>query len=168
MSLADRIEAVTGRRPGRMTALSGGCIAEIHRVELEGGPPVVVKRGSRLDLEGWMLDYLADRSELPVPEVILAEPNLLIMSHIETSGALDADAERHAADLLAALHTVRGPSFGLERDTLIGSLPQPNPPTARWIDFFRDHRLLYMAREALANGSPRGWTTGSTSPRRPP
>lgn len=152
-SLVERIEAAVGKRPGRMTALSGGCIAEIYRVELDGGAPVVVKRGADVALEGWMLDYLAAHSELPVPAVILAEPDLLIMSYIESSGGLTASAERHAADLLAALHGVRGAAFGLERDTLIGSLDQPNPPTARWRDFFRDQRLLHMARQALDEGA---------------
>ncbi len=150
--LADRIEAATGRRPGRFSALSGGCIAEIYKVELEGAESVVVKRGSQLDLEGWMLTYLAEHSDLPVPQVILAEPGLLIMSHIDTSGGLTGDAERHAADLLASLHDVPGPSFGLERATLIGGLHQPNGETGDWIAFFRDRRLLHMAREALDAG----------------
>lgn len=152
-SLAARIEAATGRRPGRMSALSGGCIAEIYRVDLDGGAPVVVKRGTHLDVEGWMLRYLAERSGLPVPDVILAAPDLLIMSHIETADGLSAAGERDAADLLAALHGVAGDAFGLERDTLIGGLAQPNPPTACWVDFFRDHRLLYMARAARDEGT---------------
>jgi fructosamine-3-kinase len=35
---------------------------------------------------------------------------------------------------------------------LIGPLPQPNPQMDRWIPFFRDHRLLAMARTAQAEG----------------
>ena len=35
---------------------------------------------------------------------------------------------------------------------LIGPLPQPNPQMDRWIPFFRDHRLLAMARAAQAEG----------------
>jgi fructosamine-3-kinase len=157
-SLAQRIENATGRRPGRMARLSGGCIAETYKVALEGGEPVVVKRGEDLALEGWMLRYLAARSDLPVPAVISAEDDLLIMEFVETSGGLDAGAEAHAAELLAALHGVAGDAFGLERDTLIGSLHQPNPETGRWIDFFREHRLLYMAREALDAGRLAGET----------
>jgi fructosamine-3-kinase len=42
--------------------------------------------------------------------------------------------------------------FGYERDTLIGPLPQPNPKSDRWVPFFRDHRLLAMARAAEAEG----------------
>ena len=47
---------------------------------------------------------------------------------------------------------MRGEAFGLERDTLIGGLPQPNPRTESWLVFFRDRRLQYMAREAHRAG----------------
>lgn len=99
-----------------------------------------------------MLRELAARSDLPVPAVIAATDDLLVIEFIETSGRLDARAEAHAADLVAALHAIRGPAFGLERDTLIGPLPQPNPEGDDWIAFFRDHRLLVMADRAADSG----------------
>ncbi|MGI8649175.1 MAG: fructosamine kinase family protein, partial [Rubrobacter sp.] len=43
-------------------------------------------------------------------------------------------------------------SFGHERDTLIGSLSQPNPKTESWVEFFRDQRLLYLAGVAHESG----------------
>lgn len=106
-----------------------------------------------LDTEGWMLRYLADRSRLPVPGVLHSEPGLLVMELIDTrSKAITAACQQHAADLLADLHSVTWDAFGLERDTLIGGLHQPNPRTASWVEFFRDHRLLYMADEAHRAG----------------
>ena len=54
--------------------------------------------------------------------------------------------------LVASLHGVEAPQFGAERDTLIGGLPQPNPPSDNWRDFFRDQRLLAMARAASEAG----------------
>ena len=48
---------------------------------------------------------------------------------------------------------VTADAYGHERDTLIGSLRQPNPWTESWPEFFRDQRLLYMGRLALENGS---------------
>ena len=90
---------------------------------------------------------------VPVPGILHAEPGLLVMEYVETSGRLDAVAQEHAADLLAALHNVTADAYGHERDTLIGSLRQPNPWTESWLDFFRDQRLLYMGRLALENGS---------------
>jgi fructosamine-3-kinase len=127
------------------------------KVELADGRKLAVKArqdSGRVDLrlEGYMLCELASHSALPVPAVHLAEPDLLVMDFIETDGGITPHVERHAAELIAALHAVPRPSFGYERDTLIGPLPQPNPQTDRWIPFFRDHRLLIMARAAQAEG----------------
>src|SRR3546814_2636522 len=69
-----------------------------------------------------------------------------------SDGRLDGAAEEHAAELLAALHGIAGPAFCHERDTLIGPLPQPNPWTPSWRDFFREHRLLHMGHLALDSG----------------
>ncbi|MDP6787328.1 MAG: fructosamine kinase family protein, partial [Rhodospirillales bacterium] len=95
---------------------------------------------------------LARHGALPVPEVLHAEDSLLVMSHIVSGDAITPAAETHAAELLAALHGITAPEFGLERDTVIGGLAQPNPSAPEWIPFFRDHRLLYMGREALDAG----------------
>jgi fructosamine-3-kinase len=86
--------------------------------------------------------------------VHVALPDLLAMDFIETDGGgITPAVERHAAELIAALHASPRPCFGYARDTLIGPLPQPNPPMDRWIPFFRDHRLLAMARAAEAEGA---------------
>jgi fructosamine-3-kinase len=147
-----RIEAALGRRPIADRALSGGCVADIRRVDLADGGRVVVKTGGELTIEAYMLRYLRARSALPVPEVLHAEDDLLILEFVETSGALDTGAERHAADLLAALHDIEAPRFGHERATLIGPLHQPNPWSRSWRDFFRDQRLIYMGAVARDAG----------------
>jgi fructosamine-3-kinase len=54
----------------------------------------------------------------------------------------------HAAELIAALHAITAETFGLERDTVIGGLPQPNARSKYWLPFFAEHRLLHMARLA--------------------
>lgn len=153
--LDSRIEAITGRRPEHIAPLSGGCVGDVYRVDLPDGTRLVAKTGtagSGLAVEGYMLNRLAELSELPVPAVRHADDTLLLMDYIETSGNLTDPAQTHAAELLAALHAIKGPAFGFERDTLIGGLHQPNPETALWLDFFRDQRLLYMGRQALDAG----------------
>ncbi len=155
MSLETEIERIMGASVTGRAGLSGGCVGEVCRVELGDGRSVVAKlgaAGSGLETEGWMLDYLAEKSGLPVPEVFHADDNLLLMSFIENGGALDGSAQEHAAELLAELHDVTATRFGLERDTLIGGLAQPNRETESWRDFFREHRLLYMGGEARAAG----------------
>jgi fructosamine-3-kinase len=153
--LEDRIERATGKVPARVSPLGGGCIGEVYGVELSDGTRLVAKTGGAgcgLSIEGYMLDQLAKLSDLPVPAVLHAEDSLLLMEFIETSGGIVGNAQTHAAELLAALHNVRGDVYGFEADTLIGGLHQPNPKTPRWLDFFRDHRLLYMGTEAMRAG----------------
>ena len=155
LPLADSIERLLGRRPLRVAPLGGRCIAPVYRCDLAGGARVVAKQpspGRTLECEAWMLRYLAENSALPVPAVLAAEPDLLLLEYIASGDPIDARAEAHAAELLAALHAIRGPHFGFPRDTLIGPLDQPNPPTPRWLDFFREHRLLHRARAAHEAG----------------
>ena len=109
---------------------------------------------SNLELEAYMLGELARHSELPVPQVHYADPSLLVMDFIETDGGeITPSVERHAGELIAKLHATPRERFGYARDTLIGPLPQPNPETRDWVSFFRDHRLLFMAKEAHREGS---------------
>ncbi len=152
---ADRVAAALGVASVELAPLTGGCVGEVYRARLADGATVVAKLappGGALAVEGWMLGYLASHSALPVPEVLHAEDTLLVMSHIDSGDAITPAAETHAAELLAALHDVAAPEFGLERDSVIGGLAQPNPASPKWIPFFRDHRLLYMARQALDAG----------------
>jgi fructosamine-3-kinase len=155
LKLADEVERLIGKRPLRVAAMGGGCIAPVYCCDLPGGERIVAKQpspGRTLDCEAWMLGYLRANTALPVPTVLVAEPGLLLLDYIESGDAVDARSEAHAAELLAALHAIKGPHFGFERDTLIGPLDQPNPPAPRWRDFFRDHRLLHRAHAAHAAG----------------
>lgn len=128
------------------------------KAELADGRRVAVKAGEgsrdgHLACEAYMLRELARHSDLPVPEVYHGSDELLIMAWIETDGGSITDSvERHAAELLADLHARTFDQFGYERDTVIGPLPQPNPGSGTWLPFFRDHRLLYMARLAHEDG----------------
>ena len=138
---------VTAIRP-----LHGGSIAEVYGVTLADGRRCAVKMAdgpdSTLTVEAEMLRYLAAHSPLPVPQVLHSEARLLVLSWIDGDSRFGAAEQRDAALQVSALHQVRGASFGFERDTVIATLAQPNPPSERWLPFFRDHRLLYMARLA--------------------
>ena len=153
--LSARLEVLTGQRPRRATPLAGGCIAQVAKVELADGSALVVKLapGGALTLEGRMLSDLAATGKLPLPTVLAAEDDLLLLEYIASDGPITPAAERHAAELLADLHGLSAAAFGYPYDTLIGSLPQPNPWTESWLGFFRDQRLLAMGRRALDAGA---------------
>lgn len=150
-----KLEQALGTQVSGLAPLAGGSVANVMAASLADGTRVVAKLGtaaSKLDVEGRMLRELRARSDLPVPDVLHAAPDLLVMSHIDNGGGITGSAERDAAHHLAALHGVRDDAFGFPFDTLIGGLHQPNPRTDDWIGFFRDHRLLYMAGTARAAG----------------
>jgi len=110
--------------------------------------------GPNLQLEGDMLGELARLSDLPVPSVYVATTDLLVMDFVENDGgAISDNVQRHAAELIAALHGTPRKKFGYTRDTQIGPLHQPNPLTSQWVPFFRDHRLMHMAHAAHEDGA---------------
>ncbi len=150
--LAEGVEAHLGERLLSARPLGGGCIGEVYKAELSDGTPLVAKVDregeAHLDREAYMLRYLRERSGLPVPEVYHGSETLLLMEFVEGDSRFSAGSERHAAELLTGLHGVTWESYGHEKDTLIGSLNQPNPPTEGWVEFFREQRLLYMASVA--------------------
>jgi fructosamine-3-kinase len=154
--VADGVEARLGERMLSVRPLGGGCIGEVYRAELEEGTPLVAKVDregeSHLEREAYMLRYLREKSDLPVPEVYYGSETLLLMEFVEGTSHFSNKAERHAAELLARLHGITADSYGHERDTLIGALDQPNLPTKSWTEFFRDHRLLHIAHVAHEAG----------------
>ena len=156
MDIRAQIEAVLTVQADDIAPLSGGCVGQVYRVRLADGRTLVAKvdESARpvLAAEGFMLRYLAEHSDLPVPAVIHDSDRLLLMSYLPGDSRFNRAAQAQAAELLAALHNITAPAYGLEQATLIGGLNQPNPWTDSWLDFFREQRLLYMANEGLRSG----------------
>jgi fructosamine-3-kinase len=146
--IAEGVEVALGERLLDARPMGGGCIGEVYRAELSDGTSVVAKvdrtSAAHLEREAYMLRYLREKSELPVPEVYHSSEALLLMEFMPGGGNVSA-AQEHAAELLAALHEITAGAYGHERNTLIGSLSQLNPWTDSWVEFFRDQRLLYLA-----------------------
>ena len=158
---ADRLERALGARPGSLARLGGGCVGDVRAVAMPDGSRAVAKFASTaaatLDVEAFMLRWLAERTALPVPGVLYAAPDLLVIEFVEgSSEGFGAAAERVAAERLAALHAhdprPGGKRFGFERDTLLGALHQPNKPSDSWLFFFREQRLLFTAEAAEREG----------------
>ncbi len=122
------------------------------------GAQIFVKTGvpwlrGHLETEAFMLRELAATGIIPVPEVLHTEANLFVMEWIENEGAPRTTAqERHAGEMLAALHSRPAKRFGYHRDTVIGGLPQPNPPVGSWVSMFRSHRLMFIATTCYQRG----------------
>jgi fructosamine-3-kinase len=156
MDIRQEVAALIGHAVTDIAPLGGGCVSAVYELRLDDGRRLVVKHDEAgaggLLVEAFMLRYLAERTPLPVPAVPAVNDRLLVMAYAEGESRFSEASERHAAELLAALHELTAPTFGFERDTLIGGLRQPNPPTSRWLDFFAEQRLIYMAGEAARAG----------------
>lgn len=156
-TLQHDLSAEVGKRCGSlvldMRKYAAGRGAMIHIADLQNGERVIVKEAlspdAGLELQGWMIGWLRTHTQLPLPRLYWADRHMLVLEWLEDIGRISSPAQRDAARQVAALHTVRAPQYGFERDTAIGTLRQPNPACDDWMVFFRDHRLMYMARLAL-------------------
>ncbi|MEL7483890.1 MAG: fructosamine kinase family protein, partial [Planctomycetota bacterium] len=159
-SVIRSIEPALNRKPVSLRPLTGGCVAEVYRVRFADGGDLVVKIDSghdaKLDVEGFMLERLRDAG-LRVPRVEHATPSLLAMEYIENDGRRSTDGEAKLGQVVAEFHSQKADRYGLERDTLIGSLDQPNGWSDDWAGFYAEQRIAVMAdraerRDALPSG----------------
>lgn len=120
-------------------------------VHLSDGRRVFVKAprdpraAAMVDAEEHGLAFLRGRSGLRVPEVFARGDGYLVLEALELRPLGGASAERFGRSL-AELHQSGAPSFGLDRDNFIGLTEQRNTPHERWADFYREERILAVAR----------------------
>ncbi|MDF1485025.1 fructosamine kinase family protein [Ramlibacter sp. H39-3-26] len=151
-----RIERLLGRRPLALQPLQGAGASRALCARFASGDRVMAKRarpGQPPRLEARMLADLR-AAGLPVPDILAVDDGMLVLAWFDHDPAgLPAAAQRAAGRALAQLHGAPcGDGSGHGYDTTLGGLPQPNPATPRWRDFFRDQRLLLRADGALAAG----------------
>ncbi|RCK48768.1 fructosamine kinase family protein [Thalassospira profundimaris] len=150
------IKELTGQDIAHYRTLSGGSVANVVRVDLTDGRSLVIKQSSTtntdLEIEARMLRYFARHSPIACPSVLYADHNCLVMDFIANDNQMTHMVQRDLATQLAAQHQVTSKSFGLEFDTLIGGLHQPNKESKSWIAFFGECRLRHMAHAARKEG----------------
>ncbi len=137
----------------KRTCLGSNSVATIYLEEDASGTKSVVKASRdafALNAEAKMLRLLSPH--LRVPGVIALEKGRLVMEYIPNGGPCDGGCEEAIADALAALHANRSDTFGLDFDTTIGPFRQRNTPSKRWIDFYREMRVLAFAAKAFDEG----------------
>lgn len=134
--------------------LSGGMVGTVYRVTFTNRRPIAAKVGDTpLELEARMLSYLASESPVPVPDVLHAAEDLLLLEYVEGDDTWTPATERDVADHVAALHDCTAQANGFPFETLSGPYSQPNPWTDSWIEFFREHRLEQFAVAAHEEGT---------------
>jgi fructosamine-3-kinase len=129
--------------------ISANSEARIYLLTDSRGERRIVKESDNaflLRTEARMLEYLAPH--IRVPAVLNLEAGSLSMEYIPSGGGCAGGCEAEIADAVAALHACRGDAFGFDYDTTIGPFRQRNRQHARWIDFYREERVLDFAKKA--------------------
>jgi len=144
--------------------VTGGDINEAARLTTERSRylvkwnPAPLPRIFACEAQG--LELLAQAGAIRVPTVYGygepedGRPGFIVMEWLEPPAG-GFDQERFAVRFgrqLAALHRMTASSYGLDHDNYIGSLPQPNGPMDRWVDFYRERRLGFQAALARRRG----------------
>lgn len=152
-ALHDRLADILGGPIESARAIYGGDINQAAHIT-SGGAAYFVKwhfnaPPRMFPAEAHGLRLMAATETVRVPEVIAqgdeddACPAFLVLEWIETGSKRGARGSTMATfgEELAAMHRHTAPTHGLDQDNFIGRLPQPNRQTARWAEFYRDHRI---------------------------
>ncbi|MEQ8955207.1 MAG: fructosamine kinase family protein, partial [Gammaproteobacteria bacterium] len=150
---AEQWLALNGYGPIReRQPLSGGCIATVQRLRLDGGMTVVVKSlaggfANMFAAESCGLQALAAEQAVRIPAVLHAAPGVIILEDLG-NGRQSADYWKILGRQLAQLHGASKPRFGFELDNFCGATPQRNTPCDDGHDFFANHRLMHLGQQA--------------------
>lgn len=126
----------------------------MFRLDLKDGRTLAAKVGHPghehlMAKEAAMLEYLGTGTKGPFPKVAGVGEGVLFLDFIENDRRKGNLGAAEAGRALADLHTITSDSFGFSEDTIFGPTDQPNPKTENWVEFFGQHRLLYMAKIAF-------------------
>jgi len=144
----------------RETPVPGGSICQASRLTFEDGESLFTKAfagpAEFFATEAAGLRWLREAAGAPVPEVIVAEPELLALEWVEPGSPTPSAAERFGREL-AATHRAGAEAFGAPWPGFIGSLPQDNTPWhGGWAEWFATRRLEPYLRLAAERGALSG------------
>ena len=155
-TIANRAEALLGTAVAATTPVAGGDICTATRLRLSDGRSALVKTRPhapadffRTEARG--LQWLGAASGVPVPEVLAAEEDCLILQWVEP-GRPSPEAAAAFGRMLAELHASGATEFGAGEDGFIGTLPLPNKPADTWPEFFAVRRILPYLKLAADRG----------------
>jgi fructosamine-3-kinase len=147
-TIANRAETLLGTAVAATTPVAGGDICTATRLRLSDGRSALVKTRPhapadffRTEARG--LQWLGAASGAPVPEVLAAEEDCLILQWVEP-GRPSAEGAEQLGRALASTHQAGSPVFGTEtgEDGYIGTLPLPNRSASTWPEFYATRRVL--------------------------
>ncbi len=141
MSDESDIGSRLGAAVERSAPLAGGDVSSVRAITLADGRRLVAKRGGPVEAEAGMLRAIA-AAGCPAPEIVLAEPGLLVMTRLPEGRPGTESGYAEAGRAVARLHACRGAGFGWREDHAFGPVPCPAAPTTDWPGFWAERRLL--------------------------
>lgn len=175
-AIAQRLCEVTGDplQSLQCHSISGGSINATYRLSdgrqaffvklARGGSSGAIGALEMFAAEAAGLQTLAAADAIRVPQPLIwgsiGEQAYLVLEYLELRSP-----RAHTADLLgsqlAQLHRTLSPNgcYGWERNNTIGSTPQINLWKQDWVEFYREHRLLYQIKLACQQGYRGQWVT---------
>jgi fructosamine-3-kinase len=137
---------VAGLSLSDVRPVGGGDICTAYRARTDDGRPVFAKTRSGappgfFTVEADRLDRLREAAAVPVPRVVAAGPDGLVLEWVEP-GPPQRKAAAEFGRALAALHEQTAPAFGYDGDGFVGLLPLDNGRDEAWPSFFVERRIL--------------------------
>ncbi|GIN95682.1 fructosamine kinase [Siminovitchia terrae] len=127
--------------------VAGGSINEGFFTETENGRYFIKHHANspegffELETDGLLL--IKETKTVSVPKVLAFSDKkgeaFLIIEWIE--GRKTPETQARLGEQLASMHQQFGEKHGFQKDTYIGTLPQPNGLFSNWLDYYRDRRL---------------------------
>jgi protein-ribulosamine 3-kinase len=136
---------------------SGGCINQGGKLSTSSGDYFIKWNDRRkfprmFEMEAKGLALLRSANAVDIPRVVAigeTEDYQSILLEFVEQKAKKPDYWEVLGAGLATLHKKTSPTFGLNHDNYIGSLPQHNQPSTSWLDFFIEKRLNFQLQLAL-------------------
>jgi fructosamine-3-kinase len=156
-SVARRAEQLLGRAVVSTAPVAGGDVSTATKLRLADGSQALMKTlphcpETFFPSEARGLAWLGEAGGVPVPDVLAAEADCLILRWIEP-GRPTVEAADDLGEALARTHRAGAESFGLDEDGFIARLPLPNTPAPTWAEFFTTRRVLPYLKLAHDRGA---------------
>jgi fructosamine-3-kinase len=162
-TMAARLGDVIGADIATVRRVAGGSICTSYRAELSDGRAVFVKTIERppvapfdgalfFPTEAFGLEWLDIAGGAPVPGVVAATEDLLVLDWVDEAPPTSAAAESLGREL-AVTHRSGGELFGFECSGFLGPIPVSNERCWAWPEFFVSRRLEPLLRLAHDEGS---------------
>lgn len=146
--IAKRAEELLGSAVVATSPVAGGQVATATRLRLSSGQTALMKTlphapAGFFEEEAAGLGWLAEvEGGVPVPEVLAAAQDCLIVAWVEQSAKTPVEAAVSFGHHLATTHAAGADGWGLDRDGFIGTLPMPNKTADTWAEFYAVRRVL--------------------------